>query len=59
MGCLVLYDITDRSTYEAAKELVTFAKSNLHEKVFIGLAGTKLDLVEADPTKRAVTEKEA
>ena len=61
-GILLLYDITDRKSFDHLNDWITIIRNsvdNYEEKYTIFLLGTKVDLVEEDNQRREVTIKEA
>ena len=62
-GILLLYDITNRSSFESVESWIEQIKSSISGKLqsdyLIILIGNKLDLVKENITERKVTEKEA
>ena len=62
-GILLLYDITNRNSFESVESLIEQIKSSISGKLqsdyLIILIGNKLDLVKENITERKVTEKEA
>ena len=62
-GVVLLYDITDRKSFDHLKDWISKIRSSLTNyeegKHTIFLLGTKIDLVNADPTRREVTVEEA
>ena len=61
-GILLIYDITDRKSFEHLEEWIKSIKSsvgNYEEKYLIFLMGSKLDLVIDGKRERGVTEEEA
>jgi len=56
---VVVYDITQASSLDKAKSWVKELQRQANENIIIALAGNKLDLVTADPAKRAVTTADA
>ena len=62
-GILLLYDITDRDSFDNIERWVDSIKNSIDSKVeskyAIILIGNKLDLAQEDETKRKVTEEEA
>ena len=62
-GILLLYDITDRDSFDNIEMWVDSIKNSIDSKVeskyAIILIGNKLDLAQEDESKRKVTEEEA
>ena len=62
-GILLLYDITNRNSFESVESWIEQIKSSISGKLqsdyLIILIGNKLDLVKENITERKVTEKEA
>ena len=62
-GILLLYDITDRDSFDNIERWVDSIKNSIDSKVeskyAIILIGNKLDLAQEDESKRKVTEEEA
>jgi len=62
-GILLLYDITNRSSFESVESWIEQIKSSISGKLqsdyLIILIGNKLDLVKENISERKVTEKEA
>ncbi|KAF2454274.1 ras family-domain-containing protein [Lineolata rhizophorae] len=56
---VVVYDITQASSLDKAKAWVKELQRQANENIIIALAGNKLDLVSADPTKRAIPAEDA
>ncbi|KAI0998617.1 hypothetical protein K3495_g9579 [Podosphaera aphanis] len=56
---VVVYDITQASSLDKAKQWVKELQRQANENIIIALAGNKLDLVTAQPDKRAVTAADA
>ena len=62
-GILLLYDITNRNSFESVESWIEQIKSSISGKLqsdyLIILIGNKLDLVKENISERKVTEKEA
>ena len=62
-GIFLLYDITDKSSFENVKTWIESIKDSLgrnkDSKYAVVLIGNKLDLAEENPDDRQVTEEEA
>ena len=62
-GILLLYDITNRNSFESVESWIEQIKSSISGKLqsdyLILLIGNKLDLVKENISERKVTEKEA
>ena len=62
-GILLVYDITDRDSFENVESWISSLKDTLgniqDSKYVVILIGNKLDLVEKDESNRKVTEEEA
>ena len=62
-GILLVYDITDRDSFENVESWISSLKDTLgniqDSKYVVILIGNKLDLVEKDESTRKVTEEEA
>ena len=58
-GALVVYDITNESSYNNVQNWVKELKENADEDVVIMLVGTKLDIVMKNRARRRVTREEA
>lgn len=56
---VVVYDITQASSLDKAKAWVKELQRQANENIIIALAGNKLDLVTAEPSKRAITTSDA
>ena len=59
LGCLIVYDITNRKTFQNLKYWLTTLLDSAEQDICIMLVGNKLDLVEEDPRARQVTHQEA
>ena len=58
-GALVVYDITNESSYMNVETWVKELRENADEDVVMMLVGTKLDLVHKNPTKRKIAKEKA
>ena len=58
VGALLVFDITDRETYECLDHWLKELRENCDEHCEIALVANKIDLVNKDPDKREVTEEE-
>ena len=60
-GLLLMYDITKRETFDNIENWLQNIKDSIgaEEKYLIVLIGNKVDLVNADPDSRTVTNEEA
>ena len=62
-GALLIYDISDRSTFDSVEIWVNSLNETLNDtidtKCVIILIGNKSDLIDSDDKKREVTEEEA
>ncbi|CAI2371377.1 unnamed protein product [Moneuplotes crassus] len=58
-GALVVYDITNESSYNNVQNWVQELKENADDDVVIMLVGTKLDIVLKNRTRRKVAKEEA
>lgn len=58
-GALVVYDITNRATFDSVKFWIEQLHSIAGENVCIMMVGNKLDLVQKGVKQRAVNFKEA
>jgi len=63
-GILLIYDITDKSTFESVENWITsirdaIGSNNNESRYAIVLLGNKLDLVDEELKERVVTEEEA
>lgn len=61
-GLLLLYDITNRDSFDGLNKWITGIRDSLggkNEKYIIILFGNKLDLAKEDPESRKVNESEA
>ncbi|PFH56206.1 hypothetical protein XA68_16900 [Ophiocordyceps unilateralis] len=56
---VVVYDITQSSSLDKAKAWVKELQRQANENIIIALAGNKLDLVNQQPDKRAISTNEA
>ncbi|KAL9122643.1 MAG: hypothetical protein Q9187_000810 [Circinaria calcarea] len=56
---VVVYDITQASSLDKAKSWVKELQRQANENIIIALAGNKLDLVTANPDKRAIPTADA
>jgi len=56
---VVVYDITQASSLDKAKQWVKELQRQANENIIIALAGNKLDLVTDQPDKRAITTADA
>ncbi|PQE22823.1 GTP-binding ypt5 protein [Rutstroemia sp. NJR-2017a BBW] len=56
---VVVYDITQASSLDKAKQWVKELQRQANENIIIALAGNKLDLVTEQPDKRAITTEDA
>jgi len=56
---VVVYDITQASSLDKAKAWVKELQRQANESIVIALAGNKLDLVTANPAKRAIETVDA
>jgi len=56
---VVVYDITQASSLDKAKQWVKELQRQANENIIIALAGNKLDLVTDQPDKRAITTVDA
>ena len=54
-GCMVVYSVTDRSSFDAVKTHIQTAQENAGNELNIVIVGNKVDLVERDPSARQVT----
>lgn len=59
LGCLIVYDITNRKTFQNLKYWLTTLLDSAEQEICIMLVGNKLDLVEEDPRSRQVSQQEA
>ena len=59
LGCLIVYDITNRKTFQNLKYWLTTLLDSAEQDICIMLVGNKLDLVEEDPRARQVSQQEA
>lgn len=59
LGCLIVYDITNRKTFQNLKYWLTTLLDSAEQDICIMLVGNKLDLVEEDPRSRQVSQQEA
>ena len=59
LGCLIVFDITDRNTFNNVKYWLKSFLDSTEQDVGIMLVGNKVDLVEDDPSIRQVTTQEA
>ena len=57
LGCLLVYDITNRDSFEAIEQWLADVKNHSGEKICVMLVGNKSDLGEGD--RRQVTHIEA
>ena len=55
MGAVVVYDITDPRSFSAVRKWVQDVRDLAEPNIVIMLVGNKLDIVEADPSKRQVS----
>ena len=51
-GCMVVYSVADRSSFDAVKTHIERARENAEDELNIVVVGNKVDLVERDPTAR-------
>ena len=58
-GCIIVYDITNRKTFDNVKFYLETLLDKNEQDVQIRLVGNKLDLVLDDPGKRQVSQEEA
>ena len=58
-GALVVYDITNETSYNNVQNWIKELKENADEDVVIMLVGTKLDIVLKNRSRRKVTREEA
>jgi len=56
---VVVYDVTQASSLDKAKQWVKELQRQANENIIIALAGNKLDLVASQPDKRAITTVDA
>ncbi|CAD6499659.1 BgTH12-03767 [Blumeria graminis f. sp. triticale] len=56
---VVVFDITQSSSLDKAKQWVKELQRQANENIIIALAGNKLDLVTSNPDKRAITTIDA
>merc|ERR1711939_1236651 len=56
---VVVYDITQASSLDKAKQWVKELQRQANENIIIALAGNKLDLVTSQPDKRAISTADA
>jgi len=56
---VVVYDITQASSLDKAKQWVKELQRQANENIIIALAGNKLDLVTSHPDKRAISTADA
>lgn len=59
LGCLIVYDITNRKTFNNVKYWLQSLLDSAEQEIQIMLVGNKVDLVEDDPRARQVTKEEA
>ena len=52
VGCLIVYSVTDRSSFESIKEKIDEVYTHAESEINIILVGNKLDLVMEDPSAR-------
>ena len=55
MGALLVFDITDRETYECLDHWLKELRENCDENCIIALAANKVDIVNKDPEERKVS----
>ena len=58
-GALVVYDITNETSYNNVQNWITELKENADDDVVIMLVGTKLDIVLKNRARRKVSKEEA
>ena len=46
VGCIVMFDITDKNSFDSVKEWIDLFKKNCNENAHVFLAGNKIDLNE-------------
>ena len=56
---IIVYDITQESSLEKAKQWVKELQRQANQDIIIALAGNKLDLAESDPVKRKIKKEDA
>eukprot|EP01066_Platyproteum_vivax_P009031 Platyproteum_vivax@DN3934_c0_g1_i1.p1 len=59
VGALLVYDVTKLGTFQNAQKWLEELRQNAEPDIVIMLVGNKVDLVERDPSCRAVTSEEA
>ena len=59
LGCLIVYDITNRKTFYNVKYWLDSLMSQADNDIQVMLVGNKVDIVENDPRTRQVTQDEA
>ena len=58
VGALLVFDLTDRETFECLDHWLTELRENCSEFCQIALVANKVDLVNEDPNKREVSIEE-
>ena len=59
MGALVVYDITNRASFEALDEWIGSLLEKANQDIQVMLVGNKLDMVHSNPNLREVDIEEA
>jgi small GTP-binding protein len=58
VGALLVFDVTDRETYECLDHWLKELRENCDEHCTIALVANKIDLINKDPNLRAVSINE-
>eukprot|EP00735_Rhodelphis_limneticus_P001539 TRINITY_DN12170_c0_g1::TRINITY_DN12170_c0_g1_i1::g.26504::m.26504 TRINITY_DN12170_c0_g1::TRINITY_DN12170_c0_g1_i1::g.26504 ORF type:complete len:227 (+),score=18.18,sp/P31582/RAF2A_ARATH/38.42/7e-40,Ras/PF00071.17/1.3e-47,Miro/PF08477.8/1.5e-15,Arf/PF00025.16/7.4e-13,GTP_EFTU/PF00009.22/0.0073,Gtr1_RagA/PF04670.7/0.0016,MMR_HSR1/PF01926.18/0.013,SRPRB/PF09439.5/0.075 TRINITY_DN12170_c0_g1_i1:26-706(+) len=58
-GAIVCFDLTNRKSFDALLKWVNKIVEEADERCVVSIVGTKLDIVDADPSKRQVEASEA